>query len=147
MIVIIASYEENNYMNNNVRLDWVAELKHGNYIQGIGKLKDENNQYCALGVLCSLYIQKNPGRAAWVKKDGEYYFAQTFGSKIVVVEEENVQLPDVVKYWAGLTKNDPIFVLPEDEKEISLIEVNDNNGEDFDDIAGRIAIGAEKRQP
>lgn len=133
-------------MNNNIRLDWIKELRHGDYIQIDGELKGEDNGYCALGVLCSLYIQKNPGRAAWVARGSTYVFAETFGSHIAKTHD-GADLPEVVKHWAGLTKTDPIFLLPGDEGERTIVELNDEDGDEFSKIADRIEFGAEKRQP
>lgn len=33
---------------------WVKALRSGEFKQGIGGLKDKNNNYCCLGVLCAI---------------------------------------------------------------------------------------------
>lgn len=33
---------------------WVKALRSGEFKQGIGALKDKNNNYCCLGVLCAI---------------------------------------------------------------------------------------------
>src|SRR5947199_282252 len=130
-------------MNKNIQLEWISALRSGQYIQTTGHLNAGENQYCAIGVLCSLYIQKNPGRAAWVKECGTYKFAETYGSKVAKVHGTSA-LPDVVKHWADLRHDDPIFLMPEDDQESGLIELNDDAGEDFHQIADRIECGAER---
>lgn len=133
-------------MNNQVRQDWASALRSGNYIQIDGSLNAGDNQYCALGVLCSLYIQQNPNRAMWVKEDGIYKFAETYGS--TVARKHNVvELPEVVKHWAGLEKNNPIFLGPRQEEAVDIITANDDNGADFDEIADLVEFGAEQKQP
>lgn len=133
-------------MNNQVRQDWASALRSGNYIQVAGSLNAGDNQYCALGVLCSLYIQQNPNRAMWVKEDGSYKFAETYGSTIAQ-KHDVAELPNVVKHWAGLSKNNPIFLGPRQEETVDLITANDDDGSDFDEIADLIEFGAEQKQP
>lgn len=41
-------------MNKEVKAKWVAALRSGEYKQGKGRLKNINNEYCCLGVLCAL---------------------------------------------------------------------------------------------
>lgn len=38
---------------------WVAALDSGEYKQGKGKLHNENNEYCCLGVACKITIPKH----------------------------------------------------------------------------------------
>jgi hypothetical protein len=46
--------------------EWVTALESGNYIQGIGSLKNSMGQYCCLGVLGCLLIKKNPERYSFI---------------------------------------------------------------------------------
>jgi hypothetical protein len=46
-------------MNKKVIKKWVKALRSGKYKQGTGKLRDEENNFCCLGVLTDLYIKKN----------------------------------------------------------------------------------------
>jgi hypothetical protein len=135
-------------MNNNVRLEWVSALRSGQYIKTEGALRNDKNNYCTLGVLCSLYIQDNPGRASWIVEDGQYKFAETYGSTVATVHE-GADLPNVVMHWAGLNKQDPVFLLPNSEDgEVSIVSANDDSGdEDFESIATLLEFGAEKRRP
>lgn len=41
-------------MNKQIAEDWVAALRSGKYKQGTGRLRDGNDQFCCLGVLCDL---------------------------------------------------------------------------------------------
>jgi hypothetical protein len=37
---------------------WLAALRSGDYVQGVGKLRGLDNRYCCLGVLCDV-LDKN----------------------------------------------------------------------------------------
>lgn len=58
-------------MRHDVAERWVKALRSGEYEQGRGVLRDHNNRYCCLGVLCDLYAKEkgkdwtlNPDRGA-----------------------------------------------------------------------------------
>lgn len=41
-------------MDPEVRAKWTAALRSGEYEQGTGTLRDANDRYCCLGVLCDV---------------------------------------------------------------------------------------------
>jgi len=47
-------------MNKKVKDLWVKALRSGDYKQGRGHLRDRNNNFCCLGVLCNIHAQENP---------------------------------------------------------------------------------------
>ena len=47
---------------------WLDALRSGEYEQGRGQLRDENNNFCCLGVMCDLVSPND-----WVDVEGFYY--------------------------------------------------------------------------
>lgn len=41
-------------MDKELKAKWVAALRSGEYVQGHGRLRDVNDHYCCIGVLCKL---------------------------------------------------------------------------------------------
>jgi hypothetical protein len=41
-------------MNPEIKAKWVAALRSGEYKQGRGNLRDKDNAFCCLGVLCDI---------------------------------------------------------------------------------------------
>ena len=72
-------------MNNVIKAKWVAALRSGEYQQTHRQLKDNNNSFCCLGVLCDLHSKETNDR--W---SGDFYLG------------ERGMLPKVVTKWAGL---------------------------------------------
>lgn len=44
-------------MNQDIKREWVAKLRSGEYEQGRERLRSEGNQYCCLGVLCEVGVE------------------------------------------------------------------------------------------
>lgn len=42
-------------MNQEIKKRWVAALRSGDYKQGTGALRNADNKFCCLGVLCDLH--------------------------------------------------------------------------------------------
>jgi hypothetical protein len=53
-------------MREDVKKVWVEALRSGRYQQGTGVLRNEQNEFCCLGVLCDLGEKK-----AWHRPHGE----------------------------------------------------------------------------
>lgn len=83
-------------MKQEIAEQWVAALRSGDYKQGTGCLRDDNNNFCCLGVLCNLHAQAHPKIAAKQKDPGYYMGADGW-------------LPSEVKYWAGMNSDDGRF--------------------------------------
>lgn len=94
-------------MNKEIAKKWVAALRSGEYKQGKGQLRDTENRFCCLGVLCNLHAQAHP-RIAAKQRDKDAYMTSTG------------ILPQEVMDWAGMS--DPRGQLPNGNL---LTELND----------------------
>lgn len=47
-------------MKKSIMEKWVAALRSGEYKQGKGQLRNSQNEFCCLGVLCNLHAQEHP---------------------------------------------------------------------------------------
>ena len=110
-------------MKKTVMKKWVSALRSGKYKQGTGRLRDSDDQFCCLGVLCDLH-RRETGKGRW--RDETYIAGDDFHHEIT---------PNAVAAWAGLHAQDPI--LPEDFEYGTLALLNDANVP-FDDIANHI---------
>lgn len=45
-------------MNPEIKAQWLAALRSGEYAQGRGSLKTDSGDYCCLGVLCQLAVDQ-----------------------------------------------------------------------------------------
>lgn len=84
----------------------IKALRSGNYIQGKGQNRIEN-QYCCLGVGCDIF-HKETGRGEWVEKqgyDGVDYFK-------IEIRETGYVLPKEVKAWYGFESDNPVVIIP-----------------------------------
>lgn len=107
-------------MNNEIKHQWVAALRSGEYQQGVQVLRKED-KFCCLGVLCDLYGKEH--NTEWEKDTkGGYAFMN-----------HHTYLPESVAEWADLEDTDP---QAEDHKigSAPLAYLNDN-GRNFKTIA------------
>lgn len=81
-------------MREEIKAEWVAALRSGEYKQGQGVLRSRNDEFCCLGVLCDLAVKD--GLAVDVRKDDECWW---------YYDDQTGVLPFSVAEWAGL--NDP----------------------------------------
>ena len=51
-------------MDKKIAKRWVKALRSGEYRQGIGQLRDRNDQFCCMGVLCNIHAYDHPKIAA-----------------------------------------------------------------------------------
>lgn len=115
-------------MNEEVKAEWVAALRSGDYPQGAGMLRSATSDgYCCLGVLCELAVKHGviqpPKKTLW----GAYLYAHEFGD-----ESRDSSIPRRVAEWAGLDGPDPVV------KAAYLSEWNDVKDADFPQIANMI---------
>jgi hypothetical protein len=113
-----------------IREEWVAALRSGEYRQGIGKLRGSGDTFCCLGVLCDLAEKAGIVRSHNNTYSGDYMYYFEDGT------EEKSILPITVQEWAGLPQQNP-YVIPFDTDSHSLAECNDE-GMDFNRIADLI---------
>jgi hypothetical protein len=83
-------------MNKRIKSRWVKALKSGKYKQGKGQLKNYDDTYCCLGVLCDLYTKTKEGKKHKVSWD--------FDGNICGA---GLDLPEDVRNWAELDEADP----------------------------------------
>ena len=102
-------------MNADIKAQWTAALRSGEYVQGQNYLNIDG-KLCCLGVLCELAV-----KAEVISMD------EGFG--IVFYDGKNDVLPTPVREWAGLPEdgesnpNNPHVSMGEDR--VSLAELND----------------------
>ena len=112
-------------MKQDVKAAWIEALNSDAYEQGAGCLRDYDNKYCCLGVLCEIYRQENPEIRSWEMINRGVY---TFCTGDQRDYRSDVTLPPPVREWAGLQEH---------EQEV-LADLNDG-GVGFSLIAQTIA--------
>lgn len=95
--------EQQTPMRATVKARWVAELRSGTRLQGIGALR-VGPRYCCLGVLCEIAVQDGiigPGEPMDTSHScGLEYHYGDLGLRSV--------LPYEVHVWAGLEAHNPV---------------------------------------
>jgi hypothetical protein len=110
-------------MNSQVKMKWVKALRSGKYKQGFGTMRDHNDNFCVLGVLCNIHAQEHPEIA---KK--ETYKRSYLGS--------SGALPKQVQKWAGFQSDSPKIGTGLYSK--TLIHLNDSRRMSFKELAAVI---------
>lgn len=106
-------------MNPEIKSDWVKALRSGKYKQGRGLLRNDNDGYCCLGVLCDLHSKVY--NVDWKPYEAIYGF-QYDGC--------GGGLPESVAIWSNL---------PVSAKH-NLTDMNDFSGANFEAIADYIEM-------
>ena len=90
-------------MNPEVKKKWLEALRSGKYKQGRWALRNGDNEYCCLGVLCEVARREgvipNP-RSIGKGEDKTYIYGKGF-------DREGSILPRGVTGWAGLSNGNP----------------------------------------
>ena len=107
-------------MDKQIKAQWIAALRSGQYKQGHEFLR-RDNEFCCLGVLCDLY-----DATQWQPSSEVYSYGKGAGYYIYP--------PDAVWQWAGI---DP--EVGSDEVGIDLARMNDEKQMPFNQIADWIA--------
>ena len=111
-------------MNLEIKAKWVAALRSGEYTQGYRRLRDSDNKFCCLGVLCNLHARAHPEIAAQQTDPGRY-MGKTY-------------MPhDSVFIWAGMGVNKVHRTVEIGDDAASLAQHNDS-GRTFAEIADAI---------
>lgn len=95
-------------MRADIKNRWILALRSNEYDQGTGRLRDANDGYCCLGVLCDLAAQDGVGQ--WTDLNQRSYpeaqgikpqwaFTPYGGG---VEEEQETVLPLAVRRWAEI---------------------------------------------
>jgi hypothetical protein len=108
-------------MKQEIKAQWIAALRSGEYQQGPGQLRD-GDQMCCLGVLCDLAAKAGIGR--W---DGNEF--ETLDGMDVIGADS--QLPsEFVRDWAGLEACNPLIDEGDDDaNDLRLAMFNDGSVE------------------
>lgn len=127
-------------MNPEIKQQWIAALRSGEYKQGKRVLHNvDENTYCCLGVLCDLAVKAG----AVEVKSHEYNSSAdgditVYGADGDCNDKGGVILPDEVMTWAGI-ENSPIvyavLVEGEEEEPKDLTELNDGYDWTFEQLA------------
>jgi hypothetical protein len=143
--------EGQEFVREDIKAQWVAALRSGEFEQGKTALKTNEGSYCCLGVLCELAVREGVavavpsiGEAAVFYEHSTNYFGP--GPDWDSDGMESGLLPEVVQKWAGLLDSNPNVrhQLPQDDQvpglnEIScLADLNDNRDLSFEAIAAII---------
>jgi len=122
-------------MNPDIKAQWVAALRSGEYRQGKHVLHNvDEDTYCCLGVLCDLAVK------AGVITETTEEFNVTVNGDITVygvngdkLDQGGAILPVEVMAWAHLDHANPDAA--DDDREVSLADWNDDMRYTFEDIA------------
>lgn len=125
-------------MNQEIKTKWLTALRSGKYEQGKGFLKNLDNNFCCLGVLCDIAIKENPELGKWVENDNDNYDEGDSITNHYVIEtkdgDESGVLPDAIRSWANMESPNPYITT----KGMTLAQLNDQ-GNSFNQIADIIA--------
>ncbi len=119
---------------------WVDALRSDTYKQGVGVLRDFDDQFCCLGVACDLAIKAGVPGIKWetlFHPDGQRY--SCYALKDDELGGTNTNIPtDTVKNWLGLSGEGGKFddkSIPVSPYNLSLWKLNDQEKFDFKQIA------------
>ncbi len=111
-----------NTLSNDIKPRWVAALRSNAYKQGHCFLRDENDRYCCMGVLCDVISPdkwKKLPNDPFYRHDGDYY-----------------ALPSVFSYTImDMAKSKPFGAVKAKPVVWPLVDLNDNRGFSFAQIA------------
>lgn len=110
-------------MNAEIKQKWIKALQSGEFFQTTGVLRETDNKYCCLGVLCELYARETNVGWAYDSDNGDYDFLH-----------HRASLPDDVLYWAGLEDEFGWSGVRENGSRFNLAHLNDG-GTTFPEIA------------
>ena len=117
-------------MNKEIADKVVKELRNGNNKQGKGSLRNFEDEFCCLGVMCMIAVEegiiKKPRKNT---KTGEYEFGE---------DKKTGTLPQAVVEWAGVKS--AYVAIPDGG---TLMSLNDS-GKTFEEIADVIEKYYEK---
>lgn len=122
-------------MNPDIKAQWVADLRSGEYEQGQAYLhvqKDEDGpeRFCCLGVLCDQAVRAGIIEKRFHPDEGFW----TYGKDV-----ESLVLPPEVIEWADMPDSNPELGMEEFDGDVrALADLNDTEGWSFEQIADLI---------
>lgn len=120
---------------------WVDALRSGKYDQGISVLRDKDNKFCCLGVLCELAVKEGIIDTPVLMDDNrEYYIYEKHSYGV---------LPNNVQEWAGMKNSNGRYTDTFDSNGnyvqiLALYIHNDRDKMNFNQIADIIEQNMEK---
>lgn len=114
-------------MNQEIKAEWVAALRSGDYRQGKFSLRPGGDCFCCMGVLTDLYF-KARGVEDWGDEELK---------GVSINNSDPGHLPSAVQEWSG-SSGDPVVLSTAADKRFprhSLSTLNDHCDHDFLDIA------------
>lgn len=121
-------------MNKNIKKQWLKALRSGEYTRGVGQLRDKDNKFCCLGVLCNLHAQAHPEIAA-EQTDTDSYLGASGLLPIAVAEWAEFKLSDI-KLSGGT--NGILCDIKTHPEGDTLSGLNDNWSSNFEKVADAI---------
>jgi hypothetical protein len=115
-------------MNSEIKAQWVAALRSGDYQQGQKSLRTLKDEFCCLGVLSDLYVKGGEGEWVYDRSMGHYNLLSEGGF-----------LPRAVAQWAGAWYDEIAGAqFTVDGRQRDLIDLNDSQKMPFTSIANLI---------
>lgn len=128
-------------MKPEIKQEWVAELRSGDYIQGRGNLKtkrtfydDVTIEHCCLGVLCDIAVKHDVIPEPTVSLYS-YYYGSNQDTAILPVEVVNWAGMDEEGPSGGLEKVVPPKSIDTIQDDIDCLTQANDNGYTFAEIA------------
>lgn len=123
-------------MNQEIKAEWLRDLRDGTRTQGTGRLRRSDGAQCCLDVLCEQAVRKGVIDPPTLSVgDGFYEYDERYTD-----DTEWILLPETVKIWAGLDSIDPIvnYNRKNGSNTGSLSSLNDGERCSFGEIATAI---------
>jgi len=118
-------------MTPEVKAQWLADLRSGEFEQGRGVMRSPEGQFCCMGVLCDQYARTH----------GEDWGPVTtiYGAEGYRFDGEVTFPPEKVVDWAGLEYFDPNVLHPDGiQGTVCISTLNDHDDLTFAQIADLI---------
>lgn len=131
-------------MNPEVKKEWLAALRSGDYSQGRNVLETTDGRFCCLGVLCDLAKDAGVVRRE-EQEDGSITYVGRRGGGVDMnrLHSSQIALPFDVMEWAGLHQSEPEvaghYVAPDGVRARGLTVANDHDMT-FEQIADIIEV-------
>lgn len=113
-------------MNKEWKEKWLTALRSGKYKQGKYVLRNNDDEYCCLGVLCDVYDD-----SLWYRDNGNYLYNSN--KEETLGEDVWSAIPDYLLPVFEFIYNNPIISYQ--GKEATLAGLNDDIDLDFNQIA------------
>lgn len=134
-------------MKQEIKDEWVKRLESGQYQQGQGHLRTEDDKYCCLGVLCEMAVEQGVIER-WHRDYDDGSGAWFYGEKSDSHLQSTVDLPRPVQEWAGLELQSVwVTVDPDDagiKHTLDVIGLNDDRSWGFKEIAEAVRTSEAK---